>query len=557
MSMFFTNLTNFLWDTFLRAPFLIFLCVLLFFFTFIGVQGRHIEWIGDYYIYLEVAQNIFSGGILYQSVIDTKNMGFFFFFYYFFYKPYALIFATTEYLPIWHGIFLSFIYASLNSLIYHILRPIYGSKKAFISVLICFAYLIYPPHSYFINQPQIAVCFHLFLLYYILNTYKIATYLHYFVYGVILGLCFSVSSPYAILVLSIPTLALRSFFQDRDFNKLVFRGLISFCGFILSLLPFFLYFYYHDALFDWWYWNYEFVNGYYSSRLSTYDQGKTLNFFLKFLYSAKGILGGSIVLSYLHIPGWTAHILIYFNIFTWFTILYQKLYHKKDNIFSEDEIVLFALGGLSLFTRLCLIRNYSSYNLYIIPIVILQIPMVLKALFVYLPNIYKIYKYFLLVMFCLAFVYSTLRYSIFSTNTDIPLVLKELTLLNPHKSKSTVMLSNWSGYTYSTRWKHVYHNFYGFIDYDFEKKVYDLEPEILIVRKATRHNTPKLHPKWDHFLEDKYKIIFDINLSTPNKKSFFAHDTDAFQGKVYIRKDELKSWHLPDSEFSTIYSPVK
>lgn len=241
----------------------------LFLFSLMAFQGRVFFYQSDWWIYIGIAQNLQSGGVLYKDAVDTKNT-LFLLFYYFFYYPYSLLFATTEFLYLWNALVLSAWYIGLALFVYKIVLFIYDKKTALFCVLCFELFLFSSRHSLFINQPQFALMFCFWLVYYVLSTYHTQSYRHYFVYGLILGLCFLAASPYIFLTLIVPSLAFLSYLKDRKFSLVIYRGLIAFLGFCLALGPFFFYFAVNNSLGNWWFMNFIFPTKVYTADIEFY-----------------------------------------------------------------------------------------------------------------------------------------------------------------------------------------------------------------------------------------------------------------------------------------------
>jgi len=517
-------------------PYLVIMASIFYFFSSFMFNQVHIGYMGDLYIYIEIAQNMFNDGILYKDAIDTKNMGFFFFFYYLIYLPYATLFSTTQFLFIWIAVFMQVWYFLLSILIYNILYPLYGTWKSLCAVVVAHIFVSYSPHMTFLNQPQIAIMFHLLLIYAIMKTYHRQNYWDYLLYGGILGLCFSFASPYAYLVLLIPILAFKNFLKERNFIKVILQGLVAFCGFVIVLVPFFWYFYSNDALTDWWQWNFIFATGVYSSRLSTFTQNRDISFLMKIIMGLVSMLARSIVIGSKSIDSITSHIILYTTIIAWSIIGWQK-FIKKSVSFSKVEFFLFLSSSLCIISRIGLIRWYTSYNIYLIPFIALQFPMVIRILSTYTPKLFKVYKTILILGAIISIIYVPIRFTWAIKITYVP-KLVVLTKLNPNKTP-TIMLSQWTGFTYSTQWKHLYYNFYHFLDTSFQEKVYSLQPEVLMIRADTFKDFLNQDNQFMKFLEKYYQLIQLDNIS------FIPENTDSIGSKnIFIKKDKIASWNL-------------
>ncbi len=499
---------------------ILFLGAVYYFFTILITRPALI-YIGDLAVYIEISQNLFSGGVLYQTAIDIKNMGFFFFFYYILYMPYALLFTTMEYFFVWQAIFLTFWYFGTAVLIYQILLHIYDKYLSTLSAFIYFIFISSAGHTFFINQPQIALVIYLLLILYILKTFKEDLYRHYFGYGVLLGLSFSTSSPYAFLVFIVPALAFIQYSKDKLFLKVVYRGCSAFAGFLLALLPFFIYFYNHNAISDWWYWNFTFATGTYAT-----DEGKyNLGIFSRLGSAIHSMLGSNMVINIRLMDTVFTHVYIYFNILTW--VLFLK--SSKKTSFSIDEKLLFISSSFCILSRLCMTRGSLSYNTYIVPYVILQIPFVYS--FLKSTKLHKSYLRFIIVSIAFSTIYLPMRASNSGIENKLPDPIKQLSILNPDKTP-TVILGHSSGFTYSTRWKHLYYNVYQQYDNSFQENVYLYNPEVLIIRQFTLDNQLNADSKFTEYLTANYHPISKDYTITANSGV----------GILYIRKDTLHTW---------------
>jgi len=217
---------------------------------------------GDLSMYIHLAQAIIDGAVLYQDAIDTKNMGFILFF--------------TGFYFIYQALFLTFWYFLLAIMFYKIVLIISNKFYAIFSAILVILTFTTIPQTFFINQPQMAIFFYLLYIYSVLKTWHLHKLINYILYGALLGICVSFSSPYIFLTLSIPILAYIEYKKDKNFLAILYRGSFAFLGFILVLLPFFIYFYKNNALADWWYWNFTFATGSYSTALCNIKNGIAL-----------------------------------------------------------------------------------------------------------------------------------------------------------------------------------------------------------------------------------------------------------------------------------------
>ena len=245
------------------------------------------------------------------------------------------------------------------------------------------------------------------------------------------------------------------------------------------------------------------------------------------------MLGGNIVLGLNYLDSFTAHLIIYMPFIAWVIILYKKQLSK----ISSQEKVLTLATVFCVISRIGLIRVYPSYNIYIIPFIILSIPLIWNTFSLY-PALKKTYLYLMILAVFMTTINVPTRHFVTSPKIEFFEQLKQLTINNPTKTP-TVMLSQWTGYTYSTRWKHIYYNFYHFLDQSFQDKVYEYLPELLIIRKFTFDHQLNSDMKFMTFINENYQFIED------NNRSVLEEDrTNNGEGKIFIRKVAVSSWKL-------------
>ena len=442
------------------------LIMVLLLFTIKLLQYKNLGSYGDFFVYNNIVQSLSGGAVLSKTAIDTKNMGFFAVFY-FLYKPYSLIFSTMEYFFLVQALFLTFLYWGIGVLIYKIVELIWNQKTALFTTFLALSFLATTEFVYFINQPQTALICYLLLIYILLKTQDDQSLKNFFIYGILLGLTTVMSTPYIFLTLIIPIISFIKYREDKNAFLFIKRCFISFAGFILVWMPFFLYFLVNDALLDWFYWNWTFNTGAYSSGD---NQNRLLNTFLGMIWLNQHT-------RWTTIPSAISHFSPIIAVFSaWFLALFVP---KKS--FSKKQILLIIIISLSLLTRLTLARGYYSYNIYTVPFIFLSLPLLLDVFQKYIKPIYL--NIILGVVFLWGSAICVNR--IFGVDEGVVYSLpdlKMLTLNNIDKSP-TVIVGAWGSPLYSTKWKPLYYNNLPAIDSrgkttgDYIK---DLKPEVLI-----------------------------------------------------------------------------
>jgi len=491
-------------------PYLVILISVLYLFSQFLFQNIDRGSYVDFKVYINVVQSLTSGGVLYQSAIDTKNMGFFLIFF-LIYKLYTYFFLDLAYFYIFQATFLSILYFGIGGLIYKIISIVWNKYYGLSISCLSLIFLSTMEYTYFINQSQTALFFHLLLIYILIKTVNTQTFLHFLYYGILLGICFSIASPYVFLTLIIPIIAIQKYVRDKSIRLLIGRCLISFLGFLLSLLPFFLYFYSHNALSDWGYWNFSFVAYTYTNDLSLLN---------RFLLTLQTMVGPT-----RQYTSWLldtreafAHFsIINFIYLLWLILSVVIIFTKKYLKLSPIKNVLLVSCSIVLLSRFTLVRGYLSYNLYIIPVLFVMLPFILE----YFKNFYKNLIIVILLSWGMSFIgrfnntfvikrhFNTVKYS---------QELKNLTLNNPTKTP-TVITGGWGKVLYSTKWKLLYYNVYDTnSNIDLQSIIMAQQPELLI----------------------------DINHTTPILKDFIDKNYQAINiWNIYIRKDKIASWILP------------
>ncbi len=475
----------------------------------------------DLYIYINVIQAMDSGLVLYKDAVDVKNMGFFFFFFGI-YKMYKLFFSDMSYFHTFSNIFLCLLYITTSFFSYNIVYNVYKKHtKAFFYAIFTALSFMFTHMAWYMNQSQFAIIFPLLLTWLIVKKKEKFSYINYFVYGCILALCVAASTPYIVLTLIIPILACRDFVSNHTDNKklksrilayinkknifaIITKSLVAFIGFLLVLLPFFMYFYLNDALADWWTINFQHATTYNATH-----EGR-INFFG--IHIIESLLG-TIITS--HTIKSDKYETIIFTVFTYsiwiYLIIIRALKHIKN--INKDKQILLIMAILALTSRLLLVRNMSSYNIYYYPFMIFILPIAVELYSKTKNNqsFESFVRTMMIIIASLAIVFPPYIHLMepIGYNRNIYRVM----ITNPDKKPTYIATK--SIYTFATDWTSLYYNVYD--EYKNDKNalenIINKSPEVVFISK---HNVD------DNFLSVYERAVEDM----------------------YIRKDKIDEWKL-------------
>ncbi len=466
-------------DRVLKYPYWTIFGIVLYFFSFMSFQGYYFASWGDSEVYISIAQSMFHGGVVYKDAIDTKNIGFFIS-YYLMYCPYAILFDTKEFFHIWHASFLTILYIGIGSLCYKISTYLYDKKTSLFTTVVILMYMLGNRHILSINQPQVAVFYLLFFLVYLHKTYNRQNKFDYFIYGILLAISFVTNHIYAPLVLIVPFLSIQKN-GIKNIKNILIECSMAGVGFFIITGIIALYLYQNDAIADWQYWAIRYPQSIYLRRSSTVLFGQKIystNTIIKNIFMLLSLFGignnSPIYTSYIQyfISGC---VLIGIGIF-----VYKKYIKKQDFKLSPIETALFVFSILVFWSRTLMTRVLatSSYNLYLIPLLLINIPILFRVF----PNFKTKFIKCMQVCFVLCLIYIPV-YKYRSQSEFMDSYEKQLVALNPDKAP-TVVGSRWTYSLYSTKWKYIYYNAYVAHRYDFRDRIQELNPEIFVVRRG-------------------------------------------------------------------------
>ncbi len=514
-----------------KRPYLTVLGVVLTFFSFLSFQGVFFNWWADAEVYIGIVQTMFHGGALYKDAIDTKNIGFFLS-YYLMYYPYAMLFDTKEFFTIWHASFLTMLYFGIGALSYKTVSYLYDKKTSLFTTIVILMFMMGNGHILFINQPQVAVFYLLCFLLYFYKTYNRQSKIDYFVYGVLLAIAFATSHIYAPLVLIVPFLSIQKN-GIKNIKNILIECSMAGVGFFTIIGMIVLYLYKNDALADWWYWAIIFPQTEYlkESYIGFLEWGfGSSNIIFKYivlLLSLFGIGPNTALVSYSTYVHYFIQCFVMINV----GVFIYKRYIKKQNLeISPIETSLLFFSILTLWSRLLMTRIYGSdsYNLYLIPFLLINIPI----LFRFFPTFKTKFIKSMCVCFILCLIYIPFRYVYKSGLQEkfINSFEKQLVLLNPNKTP-IIIGAPWTASIYSTKWKQVFYsanNTKSPTRYDFREKIRELKPEIINLHSITYSRSEGRDVDFFEYVDQNYTKVSDY---------------------IYIYSDKLSTWVLPEEGY--------
>ncbi len=453
--------------------------------------------VGDFFAYINIAQALDSGLVLYKDAIDIKNMGFFFFFFGI-YKIYKLFFSDMAYFYVFTNIFLCIIYIIITFFSYNIMYIVYKKHiKSFLYSIFIILFFMFVHHTWFINQPQLSLIFALTLTLLVVNKKENFTYKNYFIYGAILALAVASSSTYIAITPIIPIIAYR---DSKNILSILKKSLVAFAGFIIALSPFFAYFLLNDALLDWWYINFQFApSGFRNDMIA-----KNSFFNIRLLEAFFGTLftRGSSMSKY---P------VAIFTIFVYAIWIYLAKIKAIKYIKSidKDKQLLIIMAILTFMSRLILVGNSASYHFYYFPFMVYILPIAIEL---YSKERVgdKLSHTIIVVMIII---------SIFAVVFPVYLVSRErmdynrtiYSIIKNNEHKKPTFITVYENYNFAIDWTLLYYNYY---DNSLDNIIIKL-PEVV-------------------FIEDE---------RTHQNESFTDMYERATYG-MYIRKDKIDEWVL-------------
>lgn len=469
------------------------------------------QYIGDFHMYVSIAQAMDSGLVLYKDAVDVKNMGFFFIFLGI-YKIYKLFFMDMSYFYVFTNIILCLVYIIIAFLSYNIVYSLYKKHvQAFCYSIFTILFFGSIHHAWFLNQPQLSLIFILILTWIIVKKKENFEFSDYFIYGIILGIAFSTASPYIALTLIIPILAFR---DNTNILSILGKSIIAFIGFSLPLIPFFVYFLKNDALLDWWYMNFRHATLY-----NLNDTAKVLFFNIHIIEAFLG----TIIVHGKSMGAVPIGIFMFFLYGVWiYLIKIKAIKHIKTVDKSKQLMLIIAI--LALLSRLLLVRNSSSYQFYFITFMIYLLPLCIE-LYNKEKNNNKLRQNIVVIMliistFAIIFpVYLASKTPTYDKKTAA--IIKN----NKHKKPTYVSVSV-GAYSFATDWTSLYHNVY---DGDIANITKKYSPEVIFVAKHQLNN---------EFVEEFSRLYQRVS------------------DRMCIRIDMLETWNLEGFEIKD-KNPIK
>lgn len=323
--------TSFLENRFLELGFL-FAAVLLLKSVYLSASAI---WRVDLFYYIEAVRTILDGGVLYKNFGDSHPP-----LSYFTYYVLAKIFGYNSFFFAIKtaSIIFDFLCAGCVLLIF---EKKYSSRIAFAGALV-FLFMVNADYQLWPFNIPVIILLPLFAaLYFLLKNNAALAKRDLFIAGFFIACASLVSTNVIFYSLMVPFL---SYNKKRSFKELAADGTAAFCGFMVPLACCFIYFYRHDALADWYFWNITWG--------STYSAAH--NPLAKILMSFAG---------FFKIWQWLPFVLAWFA--SVFIIIKKRLY--KDDVFAFAVCALFVCALLS---RLIMGKTVERYVLYALPSVL-------------------------------------------------------------------------------------------------------------------------------------------------------------------------------------------
>ncbi|MGL5255079.1 MAG: hypothetical protein ACRC9L_08835 [Brevinema sp.] len=475
--------------------------------------------IQDLHVYQNVAHTLFNGGVLYKDAIDTKNAGFFVSFMLYF-LPYSLIFKTMAYYHVFQAVFLSFVYWLIAIFIVQIGKMYTSRALALVSAALALCFMATMEYTFMMNQSQIGLLVLLFFIWYLMKTASYRSLYHYLIYGALIGVLFTVASPYIFICLIIPIIAWDLTQRKRIF---VLKGVLAFLGFLLAMMPLLIYFSLNDALISWFEWTFIFPAQDYND----------ITLMEKISLTIRGMMGSTPEFTPWVDGIWAfAHYSIMNISYVFWGIMLLLWVIKRPIALYPLEKLMISVSFLTLIARFTLVRGYLSYNLYIIPLIFLPIPVMLRILYdINLKKILRAVVGFLVFWFLLIFIYITIA-GWKSPSHKFDQFFVHIVNQNITKTPTYISGANYGNtVSYSTRWKSLYYSAWDFQNYTFSQAVMDKKPEVIFftIPKQKLNKKTELDNSFLEFIDKQYKVVPGVPY-------------------WYIRRDVYDSWDLTLSE---------
>ncbi len=301
-------------------------------------------WRVDIFFYIQGAKTMLDGGVLFKNFVEIKPPGIFFIYYWL-----SLVFGYSNILVSIK--LLALLSQSLTALFVSTTASrIYTKKTGFavgmaflLSSSICYSF--WPPNIMLIALTPLLVSIWLCFLY--IQKPMIA---YLFFTGLCMGISSVISTNLILFTLIVPILCLMSY---KSLKKFLAGCLIAFAGFIVVWLLLAVHFYLNNALTDWLWWNFKWASIY----------GGTRPIYLRIFNFFWGM-----------IRSWQILPLYVLSFYSLYIITKKRLYQNH-----QDYLVLGILFVISLLSRLAFGKSEPRYYLYMVPFMVLLLPLAIKG----------------------------------------------------------------------------------------------------------------------------------------------------------------------------------
>ena len=297
-----------------------------------------------------------NGGVLYKDFGDIKPPGIFLI-----YFVLGKLFGFSNFL-ISIKLFI-IIFQTLTSFCYYKIGRLFSDKKNSVGLGIVFLIAISIKWEFWASNIMLLVLLPISVAIYLVLKDNIRLQKHVaFLFGFTISVSTIISTNAIFYSLLLPIM---SFIKYRKIKRVMTDTLISISGFIVPIGFVCLYFYLNDALFDWYWWNFNWA----------------------FIYTNVSILGKirSFITTIVIVWEW---IPLYF-IFIIGLIKVSKLTSIKIDM----KIFFFITIFISILSRITLSKSVPRYNLYILPGIILFIPIFFQFMKKYLKVILIVFTF--------------------------------------------------------------------------------------------------------------------------------------------------------------------
>jgi len=300
-------------------------------------------WRVDIFFHIQSAKTILDGGVLFRDFGNSHPAGIVFLHWLFMtlfgYYNIAICLKVTAFIT----------QTGSAYFIYRIIRKGYSDTMGYVCALIFIIALTINWQLWPANIMLLYLLPAMGGLYFIYEYADRQSIIPYFISGFLFSLSAFLCTNTIFYTLLVPVI---SYYTCRNFKKLVVHSLAGFTGFLIPVFFNFGYFYYHNALSDYYLWNVIWASAYASYK----------PFYMRFINIFVG-LGKT----------WEWIPLYIFSFYGLYLLLKNKLY--RNDFPSFLALVVFIISILS---RLGMVRSPIRYSLYILPGLIILLPITFR-----------------------------------------------------------------------------------------------------------------------------------------------------------------------------------